>query len=131
MIFDYELMFTNENTAHAPVTNGVVGRVLDLAGKGQGKGFKIWLALAFTEAVTGSSLKFSVETADNVNFTNGKTIPLSLPPLGTDDMTVGSVYSAPLPAVGMERYCRLKATAASAVTLTGLKSGFVLDAPQE
>ena len=131
MIFDYELMFTDENTAFAPVSNGVIGRVLDLAGGGHGKGFKLWLAFAFTEAVTGSSLSFSIETADNEDFTGGNTIPLSLPPLSADDMTAGSVYSAPLPAVGMKRYCRLKANAASAVTLTGLKSGFVLDAPQE
>ncbi len=131
MIFDYELMFTDENIAFSPVTNGVVGRVLDLAGKGQGKGFKSWIAFAFSEDVSGGAVKFSIETADNEEFSGSKEIPLSLPELSAEDMTAGAIFSAPLPVVGMERYCRLKAEASSAVTFTGLKIGFVLDATQE
>lgn len=131
MIFDHELMFTDENIAFSPVTSGVVGRTLELAGKGQGKGFKSWIAFAFSEDVSGGGVNFSIETADNEDFTNSNEIPLSLPELSASDMYAGAIYSAPLPVVGMGRYCRLKVNATSATTFTGLKSGFVLDATQE
>lgn len=130
MIFDYELMFTDEQTAFTSMTNGVIGRIIDLAGKGQGKGFKSWIAFAFTKAVTGGPLSFKLETADNNGFSNSKEIPLSLAPLNASDMYAGAVYSVPLPVEGLERYCRLKISATSAVTLTGMNCGFVLDAPQ-
>lgn len=130
MIFDYELMFTDKNIAFTPATSGVVGRIVDVAGAGQGKGFRSWIGFAFKQAVTGGPLKFTLETADNEEFANSKEIPLSMPALSASDMYAGAVYSAPLPAVGMERYCRLKIAATSAVTLTGLESGFVLDATQ-
>ena len=131
MIFDYELMFTDSQTAFTSMTSGVIGRIVDLAGKGQGKGLKSWIAFSFTKSVTGGPLSFTLETADNSGFSGSKEIPLSLPKLAASDMVAGSVYSVPLPAVGLERYCRLKISATSAVTLTGLDSGFVLDAPQD
>lgn len=132
MIFDYLMMFTDEQTTFSSQSSGVVGRVLDFAGAGQGKGKSARIAFAFKEAITsGGPVSFILETADNDSFTNSVEIPLSMPPLKTSDMVAGATFGAPLPVVGMERYCRLKINATSAVTLTGMLSGFVFDSNEK
>ena len=90
------------------------------------------MAFAFKQSVSaGAGVSFTLETADNENFTSSKKIPLSIPPLSKNDMTEGAIFSAPLPVIGMERYCRLNVSATTAVNLTGLLSGIVLDADEK
>lgn len=131
MIFDYELMFTDKNTAFTSKKTGVLGRSLDLAGPGAGKGFRSYIGFAFHDDVTsGGPVSFELETADNESFTDSVKIPLSMPELKVEDMTAGSVASAPLPVMGMQRYVRLNLNATANVTLTGLECGFLLDTTQ-
>ena len=128
MVFDYELMFTDEKTGVTSTADGVIGRTLDLVGAGQGKGFRIYVGLAFKEDITaGDGVTFSVETADNEEFSDSETIALSIPKLTQEGMKEGSIYGAPLPLHGLERYLRLKVKADSAVTLSGMLSGLVFD----
>ena len=136
MIFDYQLMFIDDENDHAEnnVTSGVLGDPIDLSGAGQGKGFEGLIAIAFTEDTTATGdpeISFTLETSEDNTFATSKLIPLMLPSgLKKADMTAGTVLSSPLPKIGLERYVRLKITTASAINCIGVKAGFVLDAPQ-
>ena len=127
MIFDYELMFIDDKDGtQKDISAGVLGEAIDLSGANQGRGKPGLIAIAFssdTTATTNPDIQFAIETADNKDFTNSTTVPLSLPtPLGV-------VLSSPLPLHGVKRYVRLKIGADAPITCMGIKAGFVLDAP--
>ena len=133
MIFDYELMFVDDSAGTKKnVSSGVLGNVLDLRAKGQGKGFDARIAVAFSSDTTATAdpeIQFSIETSDTSKFTKSATIPLMFPvPLKKADLTEGTVLASPLPKVGLDRYVRLKIGVDSPITCVGIKAGFVLDA---
>ena len=135
MVFDYELMFIDDKgSTQKNVSSGVLGSYVDLSGEGQGKGFPMLIAIAFTTDTTATAdpeIQFALETADNVKFTKSTTIPLMFPlPLKKAELTAGTVISCPLPLMGLKRYVRLKLGADSAITCMGIKAGIVFDAPQ-
>lgn len=136
MIFDYNLMFVDDkDNTQKNISSGVLGDTVDISGDGQGKGFKALIAIAFssdTTATADPNIQFAIETAENKQFTNSTTIPLSLPlPLKKADLTAGTVLPCVLPKVGMKRYVRLKLGCDSPITCMGIKAGFVLDAPEK
>ena len=134
MIFDYDLMFVDDaNGTQKNVSTGVLGSYLDLRAKNQGKGFPIFVAIAFTSDTTATAdpdIQFSLETADNSSFTDSKTIPLSFKtPMKKADLVAGVVLSDTLPRQNLERYVRLKIGVDSPITCIGIKAGLVFDAP--
>ena len=134
MIFDYELMFIDDKDGtQKDISAGVLGEAIDLSGANQGRGKPGLIAIAFssdTTATTNPDIQFAIETADNKDFTNSTTVPLSLPtPLKKADLAEGVVLSSPLPLHGVKRYVRLKIGADAPITCMGIKAGFVLDAP--
>lgn len=136
MIFDYNLMFVDDKDGKQKnVSSGVLGSYIDLRVKNQGKGFPAYIAIAFTSATTATAdpdIQFAIESADNVKFTNSKTIPLNFPvPFKKADLTEGKVIVSHLPLYDFERYIRLKIGVDSPITCLGIKAGFVLDAPLE
>lgn len=136
MIFDYELMFVDDKDGTKKnVSSGVLGNILDLRAKGQGKGFDSRIAIAFSSDTTATAdpeIQFAIETSDDVKFKTSTTIPLMLPvPLKKANLTEGTVLCSPLPKIGLERYVRLRIGVDSPINCLGIKSGFVLDSPEK
>ena len=135
MILDYELMFLDDKDGTKKnVSAGVLGEILDLRAKGQGKGFDGRIAIAFSSDTTASAnpeIQFSIETSDTEEFTKSTTLPLMFPvPLKKADLKEGTILVSPLPKVGLERYVRLKIGVDSPINCLGIKAGFVFDADE-
>ena len=135
MIFDHELIFIDDSGGTKKnVSSGVLGSILDLRAKGQGKGFDSRIAIAFSSDTTATAdpeIQFAIETSDTAKFTKSATIPLMITvPLKKADLKEGTVLSSPLPKVGLERYVRLRIGVDSPINCLGIKAGFVLDAPE-
>jgi hypothetical protein len=127
-MFDKELMFA-ENTALTAFESGVVGTPIDLGTPGAGRGREAFVSILCKEdaAATGSpSIAFALDSADNPEFTNAQSIPLSFGPLGKADLAKGKVLSAPLPH-GIGRYVRLTAESSAELACAGVDAGIVLD----
>ena len=134
MIFDYDLMFIDDKDGtQQNISSGVLGDKIDLSGDGQGKGYRGYIAIAFSSNTTATGdpeISFSLETSGTCDFAESVEIPLELPvPLKKADLTKGQVLVSRLPLIGLKRYARLKIATESPLACAGIKAGFVLDAP--
>jgi len=135
MIFDKELMFVEDDgTAMHNLETGVLGRVVDLGAKNQGRGREAFVAIVFktdTTATGNPNISFALETSGTEDFTTSATIPLNVPtPLSKTEMAEGMHIVSQMPVMGLDRYVRLKLTTDSPIACTGMEAGFVLDVPQ-
>ena len=135
MIFDKELMFVEDDgTEMHNLETGVLGRVVDLGAKNQGRGREAFIAIVFksdTTATGNPDISFSVETSGTPNFAESVEIPLNVPtPLKKTQMAEGMHIVSQMPVMGLERDVRLKLKTESAIACTGMEAGFILDVPQ-
>ena len=131
MVFDYDLMFIDDKEGtQTNVSEGTLGTPIDLTVAGQGKGHRSYIAILFTSDTTATadpSITFSIETSKTCDFAELKEIPLALPTLTKADLTEGTVLSAYLPVMGLERFVRLKIGCESPIACMGIRAGYVLD----
>jgi hypothetical protein len=128
MIFDKELTFIDAGKLEA-FTGGVLGDPLDLGADGQFLGRQAYVAVCCgddTTATGNPEILFSLEFADDASFAGSVKVPLSLPPLGKEDMAKGASVIARLPLYS-KRFVRLHMGTDIELACSNITAGITLD----